>query len=77
MASATKKGSKNKDPKLRRPKMKASPREEPKTIAELRRQLEDRDQQVAEALQRESATGRENERLSNALTEALEANCYW
>jgi hypothetical protein len=71
MATTIKKGSGNLKPKPPRRAVKTSPTKEAQTIAELR-------QELAEALQRESTTGRENERLSNALTEALEqANCYW
>ena len=58
MASTTKKGSKNKKAKLRRPAMKTSVAEQAQTIAELR-------QQLAESLQREDATAKE-------LHEALE-----
>jgi GAF domain-containing protein len=49
MATTTKKGSKNKKPKLRRPVVKTSLTEQAQTIAELRRQ-------VAEFSQRENAT---------------------
>jgi GAF domain-containing protein len=69
---ATKKGSKNNKAKLRRPKVKTSVAEQAQTVAELR-------QQLAESLQRESATASENVRLSkdlqdfrSQLTEALE-----
>ena len=58
MASTTKKGSKNKKAKLRRPVVKTSAAEQAQTIAELR-------QQLAESLQRENATAKE-------LREALE-----
>jgi hypothetical protein len=43
MATTTKKGSKNKETKLRRPNVKTSPTKQAQTIAELR-------QQVAQAL---------------------------
>jgi signal transduction histidine kinase len=58
MASTTKKGSKNKKPRLRRPVMKTSPVKQAQTNAELR-------QQLAESVQREKAT-------ANQLREALE-----
>ena len=63
MARTTKKGSNNKKAKLRRPVVKTSVAEQAQTIAELRQQLEDRDQQLAESLQRERATAIENVRL--------------
>ena len=60
-------------------RVKASAVTQRPTYAELRQQLaeslerlHDRDQQLAESLRRESATDSENERLSNALNEALE-----
>jgi two-component system NtrC family sensor kinase len=65
MASTTKKGSKNKKTKLRRPVVKTSPAEQAQTMAELRATLRERDRQLAEALQREKATAKE-------LQEALE-----
>ena len=49
MASTTKKGSKNNKPRSRRPKAKTSAAEEAQAIVELRRQLEDRNQQLAES----------------------------
>src|SRR5262249_52303033 len=58
MATTTKKGSKNKRAKPRRPVVKTSAGEQAQTIAELR-------QQLAESLQRENATATE-------LQEALE-----
>src|SRR6266545_945212 len=71
MATTTKKGSKNKKPKLRRV-VKTSLAKQPQTIAELR-------QQLAESLQRENATAIENVRLfkelkdrNRDLTEALD-----
>ena len=63
MARTTKKGSNNKKATLRRPVVKTSVAEQAQTIAELRQQLEDRDQQLAESLQRERATAIENVRL--------------
>ena len=59
MARTTKKGSNNKKATLRRPVVKTSVAEQAQTIAELRQQLEDRDQQLAESLQRENATAEE------------------
>jgi hypothetical protein len=78
MATTTKRGSKNKKAKLRRPIVNTSVAEQAQTIAELRRQLaeclerekgalkdlEDRDQQLAESLRRENTTAKE---LQNAL----------
>ena len=65
MASTTKKGSKNRGAKLRGPVVKTSAAEQARTIAELR-------QQLAESLQRESATASENVRLFQELKESLE-----
>ena len=65
MATTTKKGSKNKKAKLRRPLVKASLAKQAQTIAELR-------QQLAESLQRESATAKESQDRNRQLTEALE-----
>ena len=65
MATPTKKGSKNKRAKLRGPVVKASVAEQAQTIAELR-------QQLAESLQRESATAKESQDRNRQLTEALE-----
>ncbi len=62
---ATKERSKIENPNPRRPSAKTSPVKHAQTNAELR-------QQLAESLQRENATASENERLLNALTEALE-----
>ena len=70
MASTTKKGSKSKKPRLRRPVMKTSATDQVQTIAELRQQLaeslegkkaalkdlQDRDQQLAEAMEHQTAT---------------------
>src|SRR5690348_4829339 len=71
MASTTKKGSKNKKSKLRRP-VATSVVQQARTIAELRQELEARNRDLAESVQRETATSGENLRLSNALNEALE-----
>ena len=65
MATTTKKGSKNKKAKLRRPVVKTSVAEQAQTIAELR-------QQLAESLQRENATAKELQDRNRQLTEALE-----
>ena len=65
MATTTKKGSKNKKAKLRRPLVKTSLVKQAQTIAELR-------QQLAESLQRESATAKELQDRNRQLTEALE-----
>ena len=50
MASTTKKGSKNKKAKLRRPAMKTSVAEQAQTIAELRQQLAESLARFAERL---------------------------
>ena len=64
MTSTTKRTrSENKKAKLRKPRTKTSVAEQAQVIAELRQQLEDRDQQLAESLQREPATAIENVRL--------------
>jgi len=68
MAATTKKGSKTTRTKQRRPAVKASAQ----TIAELRQELEARNRDLAESLQRESATRIENVRLFQELQEALE-----
>ncbi len=66
MATTTKKGSENKRAKLRGPVVKTSVAEQAaQTIAELR-------QQLAESLQRESATGKELQDRNRQLTETLE-----
>ena len=65
MATTTKKGSKNKKAKLRRPLVKTSLVKQAQTHAELR-------QQLAESLQRENATASENVRLFHELKESLE-----
>src|SRR5262245_25175752 len=65
MATTTKKGPKNKRAKLRGPMVKTSVDEQTQTNAELR-------QQLAESLQRESATASENVRLVRELKESLE-----
>jgi signal transduction histidine kinase len=65
MTTTTKKGSKNKKAKLRRPVVTTSPAKQAQTITELR-------QQLAESLERESATAKELEDCKRQLTEALE-----
>ena len=65
MASTTKKDSKKSKAKPRRPVVKTSVAEQAQTITELR-------QQLAESLQRESATAKELQDRNRQLTEALE-----
>ena len=62
MAIRTKKGSKSKKAKPRRPAVKTSEAEQVQTIAELR-------QELAESLERESTTAGENVRLFKELQE--------
>jgi two-component system, NtrC family, sensor kinase len=70
MVTTTK--NRSKTTKQRRPKLKASEAKQAQTIAELRQELEARYRDLAESLQRESATASENGRLSKQLKEALE-----
>src|SRR5215468_7193439 len=56
MATTTKKGSKNKKAKLRRPVVKTSVAEQAQTIAELRQELQDCKRQLTEALEQQTAT---------------------
>ena len=72
MARTTKKGSTNKKATLRRPVVKTSVAEKAQTIAELRQQLEDRDQQLAESLLREKAKDKKLQERDRQLAEALE-----
>ena len=72
MARTTKKGSNNKKATLRRPVVKTSVAEQAQTIAELRQQLEDRDQQLAGSLQREKAKDKKLQERDRQLAEALE-----
>src|SRR5262249_277115 len=65
MATTTKKGSKNKNAKPRRPVLKTSVAEQAQTIAELR-------QQLAESLHRERVTATESVRLVQERNQALE-----
>ncbi len=65
MGSTTKKDSKNKKPKLGRPNVKTSATGQAQTIAELRQQLQDRNQQLAES-------AKELQDCKRQLTEALE-----
>src|SRR5215472_2299826 len=69
MATTTKRGSKTTKTKQLRPKLKTSVAKQAQTIAELRQELEARNRDLAESLQRESATASENERLSKELQE--------
>src|SRR5262245_22435230 len=79
MATTPKKGSKDKRAKLRDSVVKTSVTEQAQTIAELRQELEARNRDLAESLQREKATAIENVRLfkelqdrNRDLTQALE-----
>ena len=86
MASTTKKGSKNKKTKPRRPVVKTSPAKRAQTNAELRQELEARNRDLAESLQRESSalkklqdrdqqlaeSAKELQDCQGQLTEALE-----
>src|SRR5215510_6419898 len=65
MATTTKKGSKNKKAKLRRPMVNTSVAEQAQTIAELR-------QELAESLQRENVKAKELQDCKRQLAEALE-----
>jgi len=69
---ATKKGANNKKTKLSRRKVKTPVPEEAQTIAELRQELEARNRDLAESLQRENATAKELRDCKHQLTEALE-----
>jgi len=69
---ATKKGANNKKTKLSRRKVKTPVPEEAQTIAELRQELEARNRDLAESLQRENATAKELQDCKHQLTEALE-----
>jgi hypothetical protein len=69
MAITTKNGSKDNKAKLRRPKVKASVAEQAQTFADLRQELEARNRDLAESLQRERATASENVRLFKELQE--------
>ncbi|HET7008301.1 MAG TPA: hypothetical protein VFK65_22575, partial [Candidatus Binatia bacterium] len=59
MASTTKKGSRKTKAKPRRVAVKSLPAKQAQTIAELRQELEARDRELAESLQRENATAKE------------------
>src|SRR5215472_16946217 len=72
MATTTKRGSKTTKTKQRRPKLKTAVAKQAQTIAELRQELEARNRDLAESLQRESATASENEQLRQERDEALE-----
>src|SRR5262245_18709054 len=76
MATTTTKDSKNKKAKLRRPVVNTSVDQQAQTIAELRQELEARNRDLAESLQRERATASENVRYfqeQQARTRELEA----
>jgi len=70
MATTTKKGSKNKKPKLRRTVDKTSVAKQARAMVELRRQA-DRDQQLAESLQREKTALKDVQDRDQQLAEAL------
>jgi hypothetical protein len=72
MATTTKKGSKNKRAKLRGSVVKTSVAEQAQTIAELRQELEARNRDLTESLQRENATTKELQDFKRQLAEALE-----
>ena len=72
MATTTKKGSKNKKTKPRRPVVKTSLVKQAQTNAELRQELEARDRELAESLKRENATAKELQESKRDLTAALE-----
>jgi len=69
---ATKKSANNKKTKLSRRKVKTPVPEEAQTIAELRQELEARNRDLAESLQRENITAKELRDCKHQLTEALE-----
>src|SRR5215813_13898845 len=72
MATTTRKGSKNKKAKPRRPLVNTSVVEQAQTIAELRQELEARNRDLAESLQRENVTARVLQDCKRQLTESLE-----
>src|SRR5215813_10075642 len=72
MATTTRKGSDNKKAKPRRAVVKTSLTEQAQTIAELRQELETRNRDLAESLQRENVTAKELQECKRQLTEALE-----
>jgi len=69
---ATKKSANNKKTKLSRRKVKTPVPEQAQTIAELRQELEARNRDLAESLQRENVTAKELRDCKHQLTEALE-----
>src|SRR5262249_30975287 len=69
---ATKKSSKTKKASLPSPKVKTSVAEQAQTIAELRQQLEARNHDLAESLQREGAKDKKLQERDRQLAEALE-----
>src|SRR5262245_40144915 len=72
MATTTKKGSKNKKAKRRRPLVNTSVAEQAQTIAELRQELETRNRDLAESLQRENTALKTLQVRDQQLAEALE-----
>src|SRR5262249_29448490 len=72
MAATSKKGSKTTRTKQRRPKVKTSVAKQAQTNAELRQELEARNRDLAESLQREKATAKELQDCKRQLTESLE-----
>ena len=72
MAATTKRGSKTTKTKQRRPKVKTSVAGQAQTNAELRQELEARNRDLAESLQREKATAKELQDCKRQLTESLE-----
>jgi signal transduction histidine kinase len=72
MAATTNRGGKTTETKQRRPKLKTSEAKQAQTIAELRQELEARNRELAESLQREKATGEELQDCKRQLIEALE-----
>src|SRR5215468_7756781 len=72
MATTTRKGSDNKKAKPRRPVVKTSVPEQAQTIAELRQELEARNRDLAESLQREESKDKKLQERDRQLAEALE-----
>src|SRR5262245_40573022 len=72
MATTTRKGSDNKKAKPRRPMVNTLVAEQAQTIAELRQEVEARNRDLAESLQRESVTAKELQDRNRQLSEALE-----
>jgi len=72
MATTKKKSTETTKTKQRHPKMKTSVANEAQTIAELRQELEARNRDLDESLQREKVTAEELRDCKRQLTEALE-----